>query len=137
MKLTLATPDAQLFDGEMAQVNLPSAGGEVGIRKGHAPMVVALLPGVVEVYAELGQAPDHFAVTGGFAEVTGESVTILATGAEAASSLQEEAIIEAQRQAKEAHDNAETDEEFADAAALLEKSLAQLKTIKRRKKWRA
>jgi len=137
MKLTLATPDAQLYDGEMAQVNLPSAGGEIGVRKGHAPMVVALLPGVVEVYTELGKTPEHYAVTGGFAEVTGEGVTILATGAEAASSLQEEAIIEARRKAEEAHANAETDEEFADAAALLEQSLAQLKTVKRRKKWRS
>lgn len=137
MKLTLTTPDASLYDGEMAQVNLPSAGGEIGVRPGHAPMVVALLPGVVEVYNQIGTAPEHFAVTGGFAEVTGESVTILATGAEAAESLQEEAVIEAKQRAHDAKDNAETDEEFADAAALLEKSLAQLKTIKRRKKWRA
>ena len=136
MKLTLTTPDAALYDGEMEQVNLPSAGGEIGVRKGHAPMVVALLPGVVEIYIRQGDTPQHYAVTGGFAEVTASSVTILATGADAAASLQEEAVLEAQRRAHEARANAQTEEEFTDAAALLEKSLAQLKTIKRRKKWR-
>lgn len=136
MKLTLATPEEQLYSGEVAQVNLPSAGGEIGVRPGHAPLVVALIPGVVEVYAERGKTPEHFALTGGFAEVSAELVTVLATSAAAASNLEEEAIVEAKKRAEDARTQAATDEDFADATALLEKSVAELKTVQRRKKWR-
>jgi len=133
--ITLTAPDKSLFAGSVAQINLPTIGGEIGVRVGHMPMVVGLAPGVVEILDNLGQEPEHFAVTGGFAEITANKVVVLVTDGEAADNLNEQAVLAAQQRAQQQKLDAKNDSEFTEAQNLLEQSLAQLKTIKRRKKW--
>lgn len=134
--VVLAAPDNQLYVGEIEQINLPSSEGEVGIRVGHMPAIIALRAGVVEIISEMGKSPDHFAITGGFAEVLGDKVSVLVLSGEQADSLKEEAILEAKQKAEQAKINAQNNEEFAEASSELERALAQLKTINRRKRWR-
>lgn len=135
-KLTVAAPDRQLFQGTVTQINLPSVGGEMGVLAGHMPAVVGLAPGVVEIIDEPGKPPHHYAVTGGFAEIRGDEVSVLVTAGEEADNLNEEAVLEAQRRAVQLKATAKTEAEFIDAQQLSEQSLAQLKTIQRRQKWR-
>lgn len=134
--VTVASPDKELYNGTIEQINLPTTGGEIGVRVGHMPVVCALAPGVIEIIGQPGATPEHYAITGGFAEILAHKATVLVLEGEAAESLEEEAILKAQQAAEKAKASAQTEEEFADASALLQKSLAQLKTIKRRKKWR-
>ena len=40
-----------LFSGDVDQVDLPGAEGDMGILAGHAPLVTALRPGIVTIFS--------------------------------------------------------------------------------------
>jgi F-type H+-transporting ATPase subunit epsilon len=70
------SPENVLFSGDVEQVDLPGAEGDMGILAGHAPLVTTLRPGIVTVYR--GGAREAIVVTGGFAEVGPAGLTVLA-----------------------------------------------------------
>jgi F-type H+-transporting ATPase subunit epsilon len=70
------SPERVLFSGDVDQVDLPGAEGDMGILAGHAPLVTALRPGVVTIYN--AGAREAVVVVGGFAEVSPAGLTILA-----------------------------------------------------------
>ncbi len=72
----LVAPDKLLFSGEVDQVDVPGYEGDFGVLAGHAPMVAMLKPGILVVH-EAGQKK-RIVVTGGFAEVNPQGLTILA-----------------------------------------------------------
>ena len=60
----------------MDQVDAPGVEGDFGVLPDHAPFMTALREGLVTVYN--GGARTQFDVKGGFADVNGEGLTILA-----------------------------------------------------------
>jgi F-type H+-transporting ATPase subunit epsilon len=70
------SPESVLFSGEVDQVDLPGAEGDMGILAGHAPLVTTLRPGIVTIVRGSGREP--VVVTGGFAEVGPGGLTVLA-----------------------------------------------------------
>jgi F-type H+-transporting ATPase subunit epsilon len=70
------SPERVLFSGDVDQVDLPGAEGNMGILAGHAPLVTALRPGIVTIYS--GGAQQPVVVIGGFAEVGPAGLIILA-----------------------------------------------------------
>jgi F-type H+-transporting ATPase subunit epsilon len=70
------SPESVLFSGEVEQVDLPGAEGDMGILADHAPMVTTLRPGIVTVFR--GGAREPIVITSGFAEVGPAGLTILA-----------------------------------------------------------
>ena len=70
------SPERVLFSGDVDQVDLPGAEGDMGILAGHAPLVTTLRPGIVTVFR--GGARETIVVTGGFAEVGPSGLTVLA-----------------------------------------------------------
>lgn len=70
------SPERVLFSGDVDQVDLPGAEGDMGILAGHAPLVTALRPGVVTIFN--GGGREAVVVVGGFAEVSPAGLTILA-----------------------------------------------------------
>jgi len=70
------SPESVLFSGDVDQVDLPGAEGDMGILAGHAPLVTVLRPGIVTIYR--GGAREPIVVTGGFAEVGPAGLTVLA-----------------------------------------------------------
>lgn len=85
MRLAIVTPVRSVVDTEADLVVAPGSEGELGILPGHAPLLVALKPGVVS-YDEGGRTT-RMVIGGGFAEVTQDHVTVLATSAEAAEKI--------------------------------------------------
>ena len=77
MQLELVSPEKLLLSRPVEMATIPAAEGEMGVLPGHAPMIVALRGGVIAVQ-EGGQVTERLFVGGGFAEITGERVTILA-----------------------------------------------------------
>jgi F-type H+-transporting ATPase subunit epsilon len=80
LRLSIVTPSRALVDAEVDQVVAPGSEGEFGVLPGHAALLVSLRPGVLR-WTEAGRAR-RAAISGGFAEVTQESVTVLAPVAE-------------------------------------------------------
>ena len=72
----LVSPSKLVFSGEVEQVDVPGLEGDFGVLAGHAPLVATLKPGIITVFGS-GE-PQRYVVLGGFAEVSPESLTILA-----------------------------------------------------------
>jgi F-type H+-transporting ATPase subunit epsilon len=72
----LVAPDKLVFSGEVEQVDVPGVEGDFGVLAGHAPLVALIKPGVLVIH-EAGRQ-HRIVVTGGFAEVNPEGLTILA-----------------------------------------------------------
>jgi F-type H+-transporting ATPase subunit epsilon len=77
MQLQIITPEKTLFSAEAEMVTAPGTEGEFGVLPGHAPFISSLKPGTITVDIAGGQQRT-FEVSGGFAEVGPEGVTILA-----------------------------------------------------------
>ncbi|MBI5240089.1 MAG: F0F1 ATP synthase subunit epsilon [Elusimicrobia bacterium] len=98
LTLELITPERPAFSGEGDFVVLPAWEGEMGVLPGHAPFLVQLKPGEVRFHAE-GDVR-LFAVSGGFAEVRGDRVSLFAETAEMAESIDGERARQALERAK-------------------------------------
>jgi F-type H+-transporting ATPase subunit epsilon len=70
------SPETVLFSGDVDQVDLPGAEGDMGILAGHAPLVTTLRPGIVTIFRDGKKEP--VVVIGGFAEVSPAGLTVLA-----------------------------------------------------------
>lgn len=76
----LVSPEKQLASVEAQMVTLPGAEGDMGVMPGHMSVISTLRDGDVVVKAEGGETKFH--VTGGFADISAEKLTVLATHAE-------------------------------------------------------
>lgn len=77
MQFDLVSPERSLVSVPVREVRLPGTDGDLTAMPGHAPTIVTLRPGLVTVIGADG-AQTEFAVTGGFAEISGTSVSLLA-----------------------------------------------------------
>ncbi len=78
--LEVVTPDRQVVSTEVDIVVLPGVEGQFGVLVNHIPFLSALEIG--EMYYRKGGQVDYIFVGGGFAEVTGDKVTVLVDSAE-------------------------------------------------------
>jgi len=76
-KFELVTPESLALAGEAGQVVVPGVEGEFTVLPGHAPVISALRPGVIEVVLADERTTRLF-VKGGIAELTGDRLTVLA-----------------------------------------------------------
>jgi F-type H+-transporting ATPase subunit epsilon len=76
-KFELVTPERMALSTDAAQVIVPGVDGEFTVLPGHAPVISALRPGVIEV-ALPDAGTTRIFVKGGFAEIDANHVTVLA-----------------------------------------------------------
>ena len=76
MQVIVISPERTVFDGAADSVVAPAFDGLVGIRPRHAPFLTLLGTGPVRV--RHGETVSEFAVTGGFLQVRGGIVRIVA-----------------------------------------------------------
>ncbi|MCB7038138.1 ATP synthase F1 subunit epsilon [Eggerthella sinensis] len=74
----IVTPVAKLVSQEVELVVVPGVEGEMGFLKGHAPLVSVLADGEARVKAPDASEVAHYALQGGYVEVTDDKVIILA-----------------------------------------------------------
>ncbi len=99
MRLELATPTRQLVSAEADEVVAPGSEGYFGVLPGHAPFLTTLGSG--EVSYRHGREEGHLAVIGGFAEVQGDRVMILAETAERPEEIDRERAERARQRAEQ------------------------------------
>ncbi|HAL04833.1 MAG TPA: ATP synthase F1 subunit epsilon, partial [Verrucomicrobiales bacterium] len=75
LKLEIVTPSAVVYSEDVSLVALPGRQGDMGIYPNHVPLMTKVAAGEVEVTRD-GQK-EMLAVGEGFAEVTGDRVSIL------------------------------------------------------------
>lgn len=84
MHVTVISPERAVFDGPADAVVAPAFDGQVGILPRHAPFMTLLGNGVLTVRASGGAAPGRFRVSGGFLQVVGDAVRVVADQVEMA-----------------------------------------------------
>lgn len=77
MQFDLVSPERSLASVPVREVRLPGSDGDLTAMPGHAPTIVTLRPGMVILVGADGTTSE-FAVTGGFAEINQDSVSLLA-----------------------------------------------------------
>jgi F-type H+-transporting ATPase subunit epsilon len=81
LRVSLISPERTLFDGEAEMVVAPAWDGELGILRGHAPMLALLGEGSLRITGAGGE--QRFHVAGGFLQVADDVVTVLSERADA------------------------------------------------------
>ena len=115
----LVSPERLLLSDDVEMVTLPGSEGDFGVLAGHAPVISTLKPGVIEVTGGQESGLRLF-VRGGFAEVDGEKIIVLAEEAIPLNEFDSAALDSRIRDAEEDLQAAKTDEERGQAAEALE-----------------
>ena len=128
ISVQIVTPERPIYSGSCNEVRAPSAMGEIGILPGHRALLAALDAGRVAIDSASGGS-QRYAVSGGFIEVSNDSVTILAEHAVAADEVD---TAEARRLLSEAQEALKalgpSDDAYAATLARVNWSRAQLQS---------
>ncbi|MCR6655162.1 MAG: ATP synthase F1 subunit epsilon [Opitutus sp.] len=98
LTLEIVTPEAQVYSDTIDTVVIPTVQGEIGILPGHIPLLTQIEDGELRV-TKNGQT-QLLVIGGGFAEVEGDHVHILAEHAVNEDTIDEAAVEEALRRAE-------------------------------------
>ena len=77
IKVKIVSPEKVLFAHDADMVVMPGAEGDIAAMPEHAPLMLTLRGGVVDVYED-GAVTHRFFVAGGFADIAPTHCTILA-----------------------------------------------------------
>ena len=131
MQLEIITAEEQVFDDEVEMVVAPGIEGQLGILPHHAPLMTALQPG--EILIRKDGEDTYLAVTGGFMEVMGNHVTILADACERSDAIDEARAQEAVERARERIQNQESDVQLEQVVASMRRAQVRLDVVRRRR----
>ena len=131
LRLVVVTPEGKTFDSDVEQVVMPGVEGQLGILPGHVPLLTAIQPGEVDLKA--GSRGDELAVGGGFAEVTGDRVTILTDMAVKPEDIDEHEVEKALQSAQQALLEKKAGPEAEALMAMIQRSTVQLNLKRKRR----
>lgn len=124
LELEVATPERLLVKEQVAEVQIPAVNGYLGLLPGHAPLLAQLSTGFMHYTA--GTRKWYLAIHGGFVEVAGDRVRVLADKAERAEEIDVERARRDMQQAQEQLSNAALGVDPAAALASLVSAQARL-----------
>ena len=82
-RLIIASPDGNLFDGQVYMLTVRGSEGELAVLAGHVPFVTTVVPCDVKIELADEDAADRIGHTeGGLLSVSGDSVTLLSSSFE-------------------------------------------------------
>jgi len=125
MRFELLTLTGVKYRGEVAEVSLATASGQIGILPHHEPLTAITVPGPVVIRPKSGRA-ELFAIFGGLLEVNPDGVRLLADEAEHADDLVESEIEAALAKAKELKAKAKDKHALQRAEELIDRSTVRL-----------
>lgn len=131
LKLTIVSPERELYHGEVDMVLAPGVNGQLGILPKHAPLITQLEDG--ELIARAGGEEFYFAIHGGFMHVLPDSVTVLADVAERDSEIDIARAEAARQRALEMMAKAPPEERRLTEVAL-RRSQVRLRVARRRRR---
>lgn len=100
LTLEIVTPDARVYSDTIDSVVIPTVEGEIGILPGHLPLLTRVADGELRVIK--GASTSYLAIGGGFAEIDGDKVSVLAERAIAEEQIDEKLVEAAMKRAEQA-----------------------------------
>ena len=131
MRLEIITAERQVYGEDVEVLVAPGIEGQLGILPNHAPLMTALQPG--ELLIRKDGEETFLAVTGGFLEVIGNKVTILADACERSDEIDEQRAQEAMERAQERLRSNNTDLQLQQAAVSMRRAQVRLNVARRRR----
>ena len=120
VQFDLVSPERRLASFAATEVQIPGAMGDLTAMEGHAATITSLRPGLLKVIGSDGEKA--FVVTGGFAEISASSVSVLAERAvpveELNAQLMDQLIADASEATAVAVDKDSADKAMADLLAM-------------------
>ncbi len=124
IKFEVVTPDQLILSEDVDYVGVPGIQGQFGVLSNHIPFLSALAVGSL-YYRKDGQVKYLF-VSGGFAEVSPDSLTILAESAEKAEDIDLTRAQKAKERAEERVQREKDRIEFAQAQVALRRAIERI-----------
>lgn len=120
LQFDLVSPERKLASVQATEVQIPGAGGDLTAMEGHAPTITTLRPGILKAVSSEGTKT--YVVTGGFAEISASSVSVLAERAvpldEVDAKLMDQLIADASEATAVAVDKDAADKAMADLLSM-------------------
>ena len=104
MQFDLVSPERRLASLQVTSVQIPGADGDMTAMEGHSPTITTLRPGVLTVEGPEGTS--DYVVTGGFAEIRADGVSVLAERAVPKGDMTQEHLDEMVEEAKSMYSKA-------------------------------
>ncbi|WP_299686129.1 F0F1 ATP synthase subunit epsilon [uncultured Tateyamaria sp.] len=117
MQFDLVSPERSLASMDATSVQIPGADGDMTVMSDHAPTITTLRPGVLKV--ESGGTSHEYVVTGGFAEIGSQGVSVLAEQAVAKGDMTQDQLDAMMDDAQDSYNRAKDGGNVDDAAKLL------------------
>ena len=99
LTLEIVTPEAKVYSDTIDSVVIPTIDGEIGVLPGHIPLLTQIDDG--ELRVTKGAETLFLAVSGGFAQIDGDKVRVLAENAIAEEKIDEHAVELAMKRAEQ------------------------------------
>ena len=131
MRLEIITAEREVYADDVDMLVAPGIEGQLGILPRHAPLMTALQAG--ELMIRKDGEESYLAVTGGFLEVIGSKVTILADACERSDEIDEERAQAAIDRAREEMGRADANQQLAQAAVAMHRAQIRLNVVRRRR----
>ncbi len=100
LTLEIVTPEDRVYTDTVDTVVIPTVDGEIGILPGHIPLLTQVADG--ELRVTKGQETRGLVVSGGFAQIDGDRVRVLAEFAINIAQIDEQAAERAMQRAQQA-----------------------------------
>ena len=111
MQFDLVSPERSLASLQVTAVQIPGADGDMTAMPGHAATLTSLRPGVVKVQSPEGEK--DFVVTRGFAEISAESISVIAEHAHVGADVTKADLEDVLSAARAAAENADAEDKDA------------------------
>lgn len=99
LTLEIVTPEAKVYSDTIDSVVIPTVEGEIGVLPGHIPLLTQVDDG--ELRVTKGAHTELLVVSGGFAQIDGDQVRVLAENAINEAKIDENAVEEAMKRAEQ------------------------------------
>ena len=99
LTLEIVTPEAKVYSDTVDSVVIPTVQGEIGVLPGHIPLITQIEHG--ELRVTKGNQVEWLAIGGGFAQIDGDRVRVLAEHAISEEKIDETAVENAMKRAEQ------------------------------------
>lgn len=130
IQLTIVTPERSLVSEQVDEIQIPGAGGYLGVLPGHAPLFTELKVG--ELSYRKGNNWTSLVVAWGFAEVLPDQVRVLAETAERANEIDVDRAMKAKDRAEQRLTKGGDDVDYDRARIALQRALIRIQVAQKR-----
>jgi len=130
--IEIITPERKFFSGNISSLIVKTTDGEMGILKGHTPMVVAIQTGIIKIKQD-GEWIEAI-LTEGFVEITNDKTLIFVDAAEWPHEIDENRATYAKMRAENRLKKHPNDLEYIRSNAAYIRANERLKLIKKHPK---